>query len=630
MSAAGNGPGWAGRIAAAQSAPRPLARDLTLVIPTLGRPILAECLGAVLAGSQWPAAILVVNQGPAQEIAARLEEIRGLGIDARHEPCAGRGRALGLNAGLRLVTTRFVVITDDDCVPDAHWIEGYARRLAAHPATVFTGRVAAAGEERVLHTVTDSQPAIAHRRSLSFDRLSGGNCGMAMEVLRRVGLFDDDPCMRYAEDGEWAYRALKARVPIAYAPDLVVAHVGWRELDERLDQYRGYARSHGAFFGKHLRRGDLFIVLRAKVHLARALRRWLRGVLRGDAELAANGRSYALQLLPGMIAGMKSRLEAPSLTLPCATPGLAGTRIAVAILSFNQREQTLRCLRRLLALAPVEGPFDVLLWDNGSVDGTAAAVAEEFPEVLVEACPENLGVAGGRNAAARLAIERFDPAFLLFLDNDIVVEPGFVASLAAAFHGPGGERVGQAQAKLRLADQPERLNDGGGCRIQFWLGRTRPVGYGEVDRGQRDAPAQCVACGGAMMVRTRLFEELGGFDESFSPFGPEDLDFSLRLQEAGWEAWYIPAAMGFHDVNHTFGAAGYSEDYARHRAKHWMTLMRRHASPLDWLGFVFVGVPLIAGRVLLREGRKGNLDALRGLVRGALGRSKKPDRAPPP
>jgi hypothetical protein len=300
------------------------------------------------------------------------------------------------------------------------------------------------------------------------------------------------------------------------------------------------------------------------------------------------------------------------------TTAQARPRIAIAVLSFNQKNQTLDCLRQLLALAAAEGPFDVLLWDNGSKDGTAEAVIEAFPEVLVEACAENLGVAGGRNAAARLAIERFDPELLMFLDNDIIVQPGFVRGLAEPFLAPGGERIGQTQAKLRMADRPELLNDGGGCRIQFWLGRTRPVGYGELDRGQRDTPVQCVSCGGAMMVRARLFMELGGFDERFSPYGPEDLDFSLRLQAAGWEAWYRPAAVGFHDYNHTFAAGGYSEDYARHRAQHWMLMMRRHASPLDWLGFVFVGVPMIAGRVLMREVRKGNLGALKGLVRGAL------------
>jgi GT2 family glycosyltransferase len=305
---------WAGRLAAAQATPRPLAEDITLVIPTLGRPILAECLGAVLAGTTWPGAVIVVDQGPSAAIAGWLDDLRRLGIDARHEHCAGLGRALGLNAGLGLARTPFVVVTDDDCTPDAHWIEGYARRLRADPGMVFTGRVAAGGEGRVLHTVTDLRPAVTRRPGWSFDRLSGGNCGMALDVLRKVGLFDADPCMRFAEDGEWAYRALRAGIPIAYAPELVVVHVGWRELDERLTQYRGYARSHGAFLGKHLRRGDVFILARAGVHFARALRRWLRGTLSGDAELAANGRSYATQLLPGIIAGMKSRIQPPVLS----------------------------------------------------------------------------------------------------------------------------------------------------------------------------------------------------------------------------------------------------------------------------------------------------------------------------
>jgi GT2 family glycosyltransferase len=261
----------------------------------------------------WPAVVIVVDQGNSAQVAGWLHDLRDLGIRARHEPCAGRGRALGLNVGLKLVRTRFVVITDDDCLPEARWIAGYAARLEHDPGTVFTGAVAAAGEERVISIVSDNRPTIARKPAWSFDRLSGGNCGMAVDVLRRVGLFDADPCMRYAEDGEWAYRALRAGVPIAYAPDLIVAHVGWRDFDERLGQYHGYARSHGAFFGKYLRRGDIFIVVRAKLHLARALRRWIRGVMRGDPDLAANGRSYATQLIPGIIAGMRSQLRPPTL-----------------------------------------------------------------------------------------------------------------------------------------------------------------------------------------------------------------------------------------------------------------------------------------------------------------------------
>ncbi|MGB5133289.1 MAG: glycosyltransferase family 2 protein, partial [Steroidobacteraceae bacterium] len=221
--------------------------------------------------------------------------------------------------------------------------------------------------------------------------------------------------------------------------------------------------------------------------------------------------------------------------------GAAGDRVRVVavMLTFNQRDTTLRALASLVP--QVDAGMRVIVWDNGSSDGTIAAIDREFPGVVAHHHPENLGVASGRNAGARLAWEMFQPEYLLFLDNDLVLRPGFVAALLDAIDSHPD--VGQAQAKLLYLDEPTRINDGGGCRINFWLGRTDPVGFKEIDRGQCDQVASCISCGGAMMVRMALFRELGGFDAMFDPFGPEDLDFSLRLQRRGFRALYIPAAV---------------------------------------------------------------------------------------
>src|SRR5690606_23710143 len=123
----------------------------------------------------------------------------------------------------------------------------------------------------------------------------------------------------------------------------------------------------------------------------------------------------------------------------------ATSRVAIVMLTLNQRETTLRALR---SLTPEDRRrFPVLLWDNGSTDGTVDAVAAEFPEVLTHRHPENLGVASGRNAGAALAVERLAPTHLLFLDNDLVLTPTFVDALLAPFSSDG--RIGQTQAKLR-------------------------------------------------------------------------------------------------------------------------------------------------------------------------------------
>jgi GT2 family glycosyltransferase len=292
-------------------------------------------------------------------------------------------------------------------------------------------------------------------------------------------------------------------------------------------------------------------------------------------------------------------------------------KITIIILTLNQCAQTLECLAALYDSSPEK--YQVLVWDNGSQDGTAAAVRQAFPEVPVHEHPSNLGVASGRNAAARLSLDSFQPTHLLFLDNDILVERGFVEALSGPFLD--NDKVGQTQAKLRFMHDRERLNDGGGARINFLTWQVTPVGYGEIDRGQHDSVRRCISCGGAMMVRADLFQALGGFDPLFDPFGPEDLDFSLRLQQAGYLALYVPQAMAYHAVSHTFGK-GYTETYARHKARHWLAFMRRHASLTQKLGFYTMGAPYLVLRLLLREGRRGNLGAIRGIARGLWGRRR--------
>lgn len=296
------------------------------------------------------------------------------------------------------------------------------------------------------------------------------------------------------------------------------------------------------------------------------------------------------------------------------------TTLAVLMLTRNQRDTTLRALNSFSAEDRRRHPF--LVWDNGSTDGTAEAIRARFPEVHVHWQPDNRGVAGGRNAAAALARQRFDPEYLAFLDNDLVVVPGFLDALLAPMRAD--PRIGQTQAKLRLLDQPERINDGGGCRVSFWRGFTQPIGMLEVDRGQYDDPRPCIAGGGAMMVRADLFWELDGFDEIFNPVGPEDLDFSLRLQERGFVALYTPEALAYHDIGHTYGGGRYTEDYARVKARNWLRFLARHGSLLEKTGFFLLGIPLLLVRLTWREVRRGNVGAIVGSlagVRDALRRS---------
>ena len=289
-------------------AQRPILEDISIVIPTLGRSILEQSLFWILVGSSWPGWLIIVEQGSNPNVRNWLSRVQQFGIRVKHILSNQRGRSAGINRGLEQADTRFVAITDDDCFVGEAWLSNMVDKLRMRPESVVTGRVEAAGEEMIV-VVTSRTPSIQHRPRLKFDSMSGGNMGTSLAVFRKVGLFEEDPVMPTAEDAEWSYRALRKGIVIRYEPDVVVAHFGWRDVDRRVEQYQHYALSHGGFYGKYLRKGDLFILMRALVHWIRALRRWMNGKRKGDLDYALIGRAYFMNLLPGILAGMRSKRQ---------------------------------------------------------------------------------------------------------------------------------------------------------------------------------------------------------------------------------------------------------------------------------------------------------------------------------
>ncbi len=123
-----------------------------------------------------------------------------------------------------------------------------------------------------------------------------------------------------------------------------------------------------------------------------------------------------------------------------------------------------------------------------------------------------------------------------------------------------------------------------------------------------------------MLVRADIFQELGGFDSAFDPYGPEDLDFGIRAKKAGYYGLYVPDAIVYHESNpgHTFEDGQYTATYARHRSKSWMMLMNRHAPFWEKLVFMTLTAPFLFLKVSIREISKGNFSAIKGILGGVL------------
>lgn len=284
-----------------------IAADITVIIPTVGRSILKMCLRSIAHGIELPQSVIVVDQSSNPQIREWLKDLEKHGVETKHLPSSQTGRASAVNRGIECVNTKFLAITDDDCRVPPDWLRNMGAHLRAQPDTVVTGRVEADGIEPVPIVVTSMRHTTYRRPRLKFDTLIGGNMGVAVAVMNQVGLLDEDTVLRCSEDGEWAYRALRAGVPIKYAPDVLIYHTGWRGTKERRQQYQEYAKSCGGFYGKYLRQGDWFIGLRAIVHYLREVRRLLKAAVTLNIEHIRMSWACLRWLVPGILAGFRSR-----------------------------------------------------------------------------------------------------------------------------------------------------------------------------------------------------------------------------------------------------------------------------------------------------------------------------------
>jgi GT2 family glycosyltransferase len=214
---------------------------------------------------------------------------------------------------------------------------------------------------------------------------------------------------------------------------------------------------------------------------------------------------------------------------------------AVVVLSWNTRAMTLAALRAVPAAA---APFraQAICVDNASRDGTARAVREALPDVVVVENAENVGYARG-NAAA---LPHARAPVLCFLNSDTEASPGSIAFALAYLR----ERPRVAVVAPRIVEPdgtPQRAGWGLPTPASL-LHQHTPLGWTGLARARTDAvrrrgradetgPTEAVS-GACLLVRTDVYRALGGFDPGY-PFYFEDVDLCRAARRAGHEVHVV-------------------------------------------------------------------------------------------
>jgi len=434
--------------------------------------------------------------------------------------------------------------------PLLHYLEdGSGRDFAPHPLFDpgwYRGRhpeIAAAGQEPLSHYLEQGTARGFSPHPL-FDP------GWYLERYAEIGAAGREPLRHYlehgADEGRWPNRFFDGGFYLRGHPGVANPLIDYLETGEP---------PHPLFDPAFYRRRYPEAVAGGADPLADYLAATAAGEDRDPFPIPASLRSLKPLLLAENLADLEPpptgnpfrRLLADlaGLETPAAWPAAAWydgqqPEVSILIINYNNAALTVLCLQALWAFTTGHS-YEVVVLDNGSRDEDVAVLTAFPGRYRLVRTPVNRFFGEGNN----LALEAARGRFVVFLNNDALVTPGWLEPLLAVFErDPGAVAVGpqllylsgrlqEAGAMLDPEGEPVRLGWGGRADDPAF-GRTRVVDY-------------CSAA--ALVCRRPALEAVAGFDWCWEPLYFEDVDLCLRLRQGGGRVLYCPDSHLYHIEN---------------------------------------------------------------------------------
>ena len=218
-------------------------------------------------------------------------------------------------------------------------------------------------------------------------------------------------------------------------------------------------------------------------------------------------------------------------------------KLAIVILNWNGAKMLRQYLPSVLEHS--KGAAVVYVADNASTDESIALLNEQFPEVKQILLEKNWGFAEGYNKA----LDQVEAEYYLLLNSDIEVTPGWLTPLIEFMDAH--KEVAACQPKLLSIFQRDSFEYAGASggyldRYGYPFCRGRIFDMVEKDQGQYDEPAKIHwATGAALLVRARIYKEVGGLDGRFFAH-QEEIEMCWRMRIRGYQIWCLPQSKVYH------------------------------------------------------------------------------------
>ncbi len=218
--------------------------------------------------------------------------------------------------------------------------------------------------------------------------------------------------------------------------------------------------------------------------------------------------------------------------------------VAITIPSLHRPDLTARCIEFIQKQTLPASKWEVVVIEN------EAQAGQILPDPLPPSTrrielPANEGTTGSINRA----VDATESRYVLLLNNDVELEPDYIAKLVAALDAD--PQLGFATGKLLRATERTHLDGAGDAMLM--AGAAYRLGNFDRDDGRYDRQMPILSgCGAAVLYRREAFVSSGGLDLDFFAY-LDDLDLALRVQLLGYDGIYLPDAIAYHIGSATLG-----------------------------------------------------------------------------
>lgn len=216
--------------------------------------------------------------------------------------------------------------------------------------------------------------------------------------------------------------------------------------------------------------------------------------------------------------------------------------LTIIIPNFNGKSFLKECFN---SLKNQNYPFEVIIIDNASTDGSADYISNNYPEFTLIRNNTNRGFA----VAVNQGIKSTDTEYVFSMNNDVVLEMNCISNLIECLKK--NSNYFAASSKMIQYHNKTKIDDAGD--EYTILGYTQKVGNGKSTDLYQSTREIFGACAGAALYRRDIFDVIGLFDENFFAY-MEDVDISYRAKIYGYKCIYCPKAVVYHVGSATTGS----------------------------------------------------------------------------